>query len=278
MWHNVISVNNFKPIPITKRVDGLNFRVGIEAEIEWGNRDNDGELVDERELQPTPFWTVVRGGDGSLRGSNCEMITTLPPPGGRDILSAIKSGDRLLNYFRLITESAPAPSPRTSTHIHLNMLDREPEEIFEFILACIYTSPDVMTRFFTDDRVDNCFAIPPLVKLPWLARSLGGRGTNYTDKLVRISRNWDKYSQINLTRLLDLGTIELRGYQGITTSFQQLEPYIRYYFNLLQHSINYRVFTQALILRDSIVPHHLDIQYEGECHLGWFKLMEEIRT
>lgn len=161
--------------------------VGIEIEVENVPRNAmDGNGLNR-------VWQIT--GDGSLRNNGAEFIT-------RPIMAS--DAPRALEF--LLTNYLGAGccySPRTSTHVHLNMQDFTETQVYDTVL--LYTVFEkLFFKFAGRGRAKNIYCVPLY-------------DTDLLTQLVEKStaRNgWSKYTSLNLLPLQTYGTIEFRHMHG----------------------------------------------------------------
>lgn len=156
--------------------------VGIEVEVENQNH-----------RRPTArCWTVTE--DGSLRNGGVEFVSR--PIKAKDAPAAIQ------HLFKGDFDQDYCFSPRTSVHVHLNMLDVPTEKVVDLLL--IYSLFEKsLYRFVGKGRWKNIYCTPITESL--LLMGIAERGLGAT---------WEKYTGLNLLPLRDKGTIEFRHMHG----------------------------------------------------------------
>ena len=141
--------------------------------------------------------------DGSLRSSDngigIEAISNVIP-----IQSAPALLTAFFNKFK-ITESNY--SERCSTHVHVNVLDMTPDQLAT--LGLLYQTVErLLFEFVERSRRDSIFCVP------WYS---SGLTYNYVESLIKnpkSTRNWQKYSALNLLPVYGQGSIEFRHLEG----------------------------------------------------------------
>jgi hypothetical protein len=170
-----------------------NFVCGIELEVE-NARSRHGSFKHEM------FGTLWNSHtDGSLRN------------GGVEYVSVPCSGGAIVEAVDLMWNGLPADwsfSQRTSIHVHVNVRDFSWEQLQTLLLTyCVVER--ILFDYASSDRAGSIFCVPVVE-------------TTYPDTLIgnlitsqhRAVGSWEKYSALNLTRLVDLGTVEFRHMPG----------------------------------------------------------------
>jgi hypothetical protein len=165
-------------------------RVGIECEVEMA-----GQYLAAGAL-PVPWWTTVR--DGSLRNEGLEFVSSRP--------MALSDATQALNAFYVTKDHFGfVESPRTSTHVHVNVLGLTVPEVLAAVAGYCVVESALMAVCGTQ-REENIFCVPfyrapgAVHRLIWLVRgtSLSGWG------------DFSKYSALNLGAIVKFGSIEFR--------------------------------------------------------------------
>lgn len=181
--------------------------IGIEIEAEFKSR----EVLDHMKIEGFNIHN-----DNSLMNYGYEFVTT--PTESEEALKRVR---RLLAdpYFT----KHYIPSPRTSTHVHFNMLERTVEEIL-VIIVTYYILEKILMGFCDRSRQSNLFCL-----------TLRDSGDIRILELM-LSGNWpaffngslldgNKYSACNLAALSTLGTLEFRALQG-TKDYMQIRSWV----------------------------------------------------
>ncbi|MDX9756438.1 MAG: amidoligase family protein [Sulfurimonas sp.] len=145
--------------------------------------------------------------DGSLRNNGVEFITSP---------AKAKATPFLLTSLKSALEEAgniPSYSPRTSIHIHLNVLDFTVEQLKSFVLLYLCFE-SVLFKYVGGNRKDSIFCIP-LSHAGYVGNlkrffSL----SEERDRLYNTSDKWHKYTSLNLKPMCSFGTIEFRHMPG----------------------------------------------------------------
>jgi hypothetical protein len=172
-------------VPRAECVNADMFIAGVECEIE-----------DVKHVPKSAYFNVDK--DGSLRGHGYEFISK--PLLENELLHAFDGLHKALTFHG---ESDPF-SFRTSTHVHVNCLALDPEQIRNIIL--MYA---LFEEFFfamaKPERRDNIHCVPLTeTHLPGV----------YPRDLHGMLDRWSKYTALNLKRIPDLGTLEFRHMHG----------------------------------------------------------------
>lgn len=164
--------------------------VGIEIEMEnmpeWADVDY--------------YWTAKK--DGSLRNNGVEYVSI--PLRSDQVEYAMQYLNNVLSKYN------PDFSPRTSTHIHLNVRDITPEEAKNLVLLyCMFEKH--FFKFANKDREESLFCVPLYASYH----------TQHYSKLIDSGMAyWHKYLALNLLPIVPngdtgcYGTIEFRHLHG----------------------------------------------------------------
>lgn len=179
--------------------------VGIELEVE--NIDSYSP-----HLTNLKRWTVDREERSILNG--IELVSD--PVWG----SAIS--DALLEIKSLYRKTSPVFSSRTSTHVHLNILDMSTQELIEFLL--IYLKYEKVLFNLHGSRENNIFCIPAYKST---AVQEGFLNCIIYLKRERVLSNYTayKYSALNLNSISTYGTVEFR-HMGGTADLDRVNTWI----------------------------------------------------
>lgn len=176
--------------------------VGIELEAEF-----------EAVRAPMPqYKDWVAKPEGSLRGTCMEYVSAQPFKADKHMREKINNLCSAINApaCRVIKDS-----PRTSIHVHTNILDLTPSQMFTFGLA-YWSIENALFNYCGPKRKNNLFCLR-LQDAPggadYIASLLTGDGTN-------IFRNLDtdaiRYGGINWNAAPKFGSLEFRGMRGST--------------------------------------------------------------
>ena len=136
--------------------------------------------------------------DGSLRNAGREFITS---PATLSTTSAI-----LNQFFSRRNFTKDNYSDRCSVHVHNNCQDMSVEQLAS-VLLLYQMVEELFFSFVGEERRDNIFCVP------WSQTNLS---YNVIRRMVDgySIPDWQKYTAVNLRRLLDLGTIGFRHMAG----------------------------------------------------------------
>lgn len=156
--------------------------IGIEVEIE-NVRQADGL---------NRVWTMIE--DGSLRNSGREFVTKP--------ISAAAAPVVLTHLFTVLNDDCCC-SPRTSVHIHLNMINEDSTRVIDLIM--LYSVFEkLFYRFAGRGRIKNIYCVPLFDTN--LMKFLAERNVHNTA--------WTKYTGLNILPLQNYGTVEFRHMHG----------------------------------------------------------------
>ena len=164
---------------------------GIEIELE------EIHLSDEPTFQ---YWEAKP--DGSLRNSGMEFVCS-SPWGGRDLYAASLEIDSFL--FR----HTPDTSWRCSTHVHIDVRDLSVAQLKRMILAYIVYER-VLFRCSGWHRYKNNFCVALGFAQEQLATLANNWHLDNHDFTNRVTREWDKYTSLNLLPMGSFGSVEFR--------------------------------------------------------------------
>ena len=205
--------------------------VGIEVELEGIPRRG----VDDVQLKR---WNIVA--DGSLQNGT-EYVSE--PVWGTAITDAL---DELRD---VLAEQTPHVSFRTSVHVHVNILDMEPEQLARMIKMYILYEPALFRIHETWNRKDCIFCVP-------CRRSrhiLEGYSSFMRDLArARCSGSYirSKYSAMNINSASQLGTLEFR-HMGGTTNVDEIDAWINIILQLKAAAItNVDIYDSQGVWRD----------------------------
>lgn len=182
--------------------------MGIELELEGFTSSNQ---ISAQEFLGND-WSVT--GDGSLRNGGVEFVTN-GGKGGADLHACF---ERMHEMLQRMNYDA---SFRCSTHMHINMLDFNFNQIARFMLAYTCAEP-VLFTFCGNYRRSSNFCVPVCESLPFHKRLIARM---YDDAVAaRSGQSCNKYTAMNFLPLFSgshdrpaLGTVEFRGGRPLTT-------------------------------------------------------------
>lgn len=177
---------------------GLQARVSSEGKsIEVEAEFNHPFMLDHKDFRTT--------NDGSLLHNGIEFISR-NPMGTEKLLKSLKELFESEGFKEEYIES-----PRTSTHIHVNVQNRTKEELFT-ILVTYYLVEDILFKYTNESRSDNLFCLP-LYAAEHTSQCLRDLWDEKGDQ-VRARFNIYKYAALSIANVARLGTIEFRHLEG----------------------------------------------------------------
>lgn len=159
--------------------------VGIEVELE------------NYILTKAPSSAWIQKGDGSLRNNGVEYVT--------NPIEARLAPDMLYNLLHESLSKEVCFSPRTSIHVHVNVLDLTTEQVITAVM--LYAAFESLFYKYTGrGRIKNIYCVP-LMDTTLLT------GINHST-INTVRQSWSKYSGLNLLPVAELGTLEFRHMHG----------------------------------------------------------------
>jgi hypothetical protein len=138
--------------------------------------------------------------DGSLRNNGLEFITE--PMVLSNLIRCLTS------FFAKNKLTTLNYSERTSIHVHTNCTDLTPTQVAS-ICVVYQVFEKVLFNFIGNDRSRNIFCVP------WSETTVNFRTVNALLKNdLYMSKDWHKYTALNLNPLSTYGTIEWRHMEG----------------------------------------------------------------
>jgi hypothetical protein len=187
--------------------------MGVEIEIEGYDADD----LTRHIVNGEPYWAQHR--DGSLRGRNAVELVLNQPMMGNNLKEAIHY------YFR--TFKTVTPSPRTSIHIHVNMLqDEESLEGLKNMVILYYMYEDAFFAIADENRKWNGYCNPFSDQPPDILKALmQHEDINTVARVLRNSAevNQNRYYGLNINALQRYGTLEFRHLPLITDESKLLD-------------------------------------------------------
>ena len=182
--------------------------VGIEVEIE-GVR-----VISDKVQKSMTLWGLQH--DGSLQ-NGIELVSQ--PVWGSAITDSL---DQLRMFFKKYKAYL---SFRTSVHIHVNVLDLEPEELEHFIKLYLFYEPSLFRLHMDWNRYENIFCVP--------ARKSVRIQDGYAELLRDVKRHGRcgrqyvgcKYAAMNPNSVGTFGTLEFR-HMGGTDNVDRIDKWI----------------------------------------------------
>lgn len=179
----------------------------------WKSRGDLGIELECEGTSPLPVlntapWTSK--GDDSLRGHGMEYVTERP----------ISCDGTKLGHIRTLTDVLAAhggvvqDSPRTSLHVHVNVLDHTPLQLWTAV-ATYWLVENLLFQYCgSEEREGNLFCLP-LNKaegvLKYVYQDLKG-----TIPFDQFYEDRVRYGGINLNAITKFGSVEFRGMRGVT--------------------------------------------------------------
>lgn len=161
------------------------------------------ELENVSSFRSMSSWTTHN--DQSLRSGGVEFVTAAPM-GGSSLMEALREF-----YSSGITYTS---GPRTSTHIHLNMLDSTVTHM-RSLLCVVYAIEDSLFNVIGESRKWSGYAMPLSEMDPARLRSiLSDDDTRVLLSNLAPSRNAERYYGCNTAALRRFGTLEFRYFPG----------------------------------------------------------------
>jgi hypothetical protein len=151
--------------------------------------------------------------DLSLRNHGFEYVSKPQP--SKQFLENFKGLHKTLQL------GPDAFSPRTSTHVHVNVSSLTVEETRTLVLLyALYE--ECFFMMVKPERRDNIHCVPLTeTHLPAI----------YKTELTKYVQKWSKYTALNLLRIPDLGTIEFRHMHG-TNDAEEMKQWLDVLNNL----------------------------------------------
>jgi len=202
--------------------------LGIEVEVE--NYDAVGKV--------DSVWRAH--GDGSLRNGGTEFVT--------QPIKACDAPKALQNLLKDFLSPNCCFSPRTSVHVHFNMLPYSVDVVKNITMLYACFEP-LFFRFTGRGRAKNIYCIP-IVETSTLHHF-----ERYA--LRDVAGRWSKYTSLNLLPLTTQGTIEARHMHG-TFDVQKLCIWIRLWCKLIEYCLKNEVTT----VRKLIAGMELETDYQ----------------
>lgn len=206
--------------------------VGIELEIEGG------PVLSNLDRK---IWDIKN--DGSLRDGGIEVVNRRP-------VSGVLLDKALCNLESSLKDSGYSVSERCSTHIHMDCSNLTFLELRNFLSCCIVFEP-VLFNTLASERVGNNFCLPTDSNTQMVSCICNlfqqCEAPSSTDEFINTAlTGWPKYSAISLGRLRDLGTIEFRLFNAMTTK-EQFVRVLHFLYKIREFSVNAIESPQELI-------------------------------
>jgi Putative amidoligase enzyme. len=250
-------------------IDNKTF-VGIEVEVE-----SISTLLDQN-----PIWITLE--DGSLRNHGREFVSN--PIRGAAVPYALHS----LKEFLEKSNKGHDFSDRTSIHIHMNARDMSAEQVVSFLITYLVFETILYKQAYDlgkKNREANIFCLPVSTSLYFLDIADGISSFEKGDEanaIYHLSRDWKKYTGLNLLPLQSKGTIEFRQMGG-HLNIHSLIQWINLILSIKQYVIQrpYQdIKNQILMLNtNSMYEHFLrDVFGDFSDHLLRYNIKSELET
>lgn len=168
---------------------------GIEIELEAVPR-----TVYERALS---YWQVV--GDGSLRNRGAEFVSSFPVPYDQ-VGEALNELHETIVRFR----SAPDPSDRCGTHIHMNARDISSDTVSNLLRNYLWIESSLFAEF--PERAASNFCVPHNQQIALTPRIIHAFEEGNLEMLLTLGR---KYSALNVAPMTRQGSLEWRQFPAV---------------------------------------------------------------
>lgn len=168
--------------------------IGLELEMEGNIAFDD----------PPKYWTIHK--EGSLKDGGCELVLREPLPIAK-LQSALDSAAHALKPFKV------KQSIRTSTHVHINMQEATPRQVYSVIMAW-YLIEDMVIATQGTNRQGNLFCLGinnAEAILEFLLQDL------YQGTIFRASGDQElRYAALNISAITKFKSLEFRFLKGMT--------------------------------------------------------------
>jgi hypothetical protein len=209
-------------------------KVGVELEVEGL-----GTSVHQLNLN---FWKTTH--DGSLRGSYAtEFITGLKigrgnniPLCGRQVVEALSEINTVFSKM-VEAEQPPEYSDRTSVHVHLDVANMTPIEVYNLVLlSIVFEKPLFHFAANGFDRLGNNFCLPLTSDSAfhdelWRLKEDVERGYHRLKDIGLLQ----KYFSVNLLPIMSCGSIEFR-HMGGTSDTDRILNWINILLSLRKYA------------------------------------------
>lgn len=200
---------------LERKLKGEQRLYGMEVEVERGRTD-----------VRVGGWSIT--GDGSLRDNGVEFIFDGPAP-YVDSVSRVKALCALLNaderYFH--------HSVRTSIHIHANMMDFELAHLTRLATLYKILEPAAFAKY-GEGRDSTPYCVPFVDSDEYQTDLF--TCSNW-DRMTRLGGRNSKYSAFSLCRMMDLGTVEFRMFNG-TNDEETILEYLGFVHSMMQSAVS----------------------------------------
>ena len=193
--------------------------IGVEIEVERTN--NRVEVLSD--LNRT-IWQGVR--DGSLRNNGMEFIFR-KPVFGKDVEIQLKEFEKLVEDQRNKHPGSFQFTHRTSVHIHVDVRNMEPSQVFWFLYVYVIFERTLF-RYLKErsgeDRSQSPFCVAYYASPRGFVSSISDL-LNGSPRLANLKRSRNKYSAVNFSTMWQFGTLEFRQMFG-THSTEEIMRWI----------------------------------------------------
>lgn len=198
-------ITGYKPPKTIKRLGGVcsapDLLFGVELEIEGLRHDPESYCIGG----------VVYHPDGSLRNNGAEFVTQ---PMTYENTEAV-----LTRFFELGKFNENNYSERCSVHVHMNVGDITEEHLRTFL--AVYASHErALFEWIGDNRKHNIFCVP------WYETNMGVGLAESFASIKQKTKNWMKYTALNLLPIWRQNTIEFRHMAG-THNLKRILTWVR---------------------------------------------------
>lgn len=178
--------------------------VGIEIEVEALLKQTPIVGID-------PYWKAKR--DGSLRNFGVEYVLTKPRKVNKKLADSVTS---ICNSINGAGCQVNDNSPRTSVHVHCNMLNKEIVQVWNVMIA-YWMLENILMKFCGENsREGNKFCLRIKDAQFVLDKIEHKELSNYDAPFVYLHDNDVRYCGLNTKALRDFGSVEFRGMRGTT--------------------------------------------------------------
>lgn len=188
------------------------YEVGLEIEV---------ELVHESRVTDYIVW--IEKEDNSLR----------PQHNSAEFVSVPMAGDRIhfaLNQFYDKLEKGYRFSPRTSIHVHLNVLGLTLPQIATLTAAHCLVEP-LLYKFVGEERDKSNFCVP------WYEADAYGYISYFLDEIINFDLSNYRYLGLNIDSIRKFGTLEFR-HLGGTDDKLKIVNWLNLIFRLKKYALN----------------------------------------
>lgn len=182
------------------------------------------------------MWSKIH--EGSLRGDAGYEYILSQPLAGQELMESLYALEAAITKQGIV----PDVNIRTSTHVHINVRNFTLEQITNMLCTAISVECLLM-NYVGKERENSSYAIPfsrRSVELQHIARLAALRKETSAmllkNTLAGVVRQMCKYSSVNLSNLLTLGTIEFRMRGGCFRTAETLE-----WINIIHKIVRYSI-------------------------------------